>query len=443
MKLTSLGSSSFIIEISGIRILTDPWFWGKGFINGWSPLWKLPEDYDFGHLDYIWFSHEHPDHFHPATLNLLIPELKTKPTILFQETLNGRVAQYLRTKHNVKVLECRTYKTIELNKDVKILIGDVGIYDSYIQIKDGKYCFTHINDCTINKCKQFNKIKKFCKNRKHIITSQYGLANGPCRKFKNAELHMHKIEKLKYYAKQVDSIIPDYAIPSSRAIHFSCHDNQWMNEYSATPSEAIKLVKNKTAISLYPTPNKTYDFEKDSTLHYTTKEVMDFENLLTTTMNIAEQNDENVIPFDELKESFIFRTNKIKHDNNIFFLWILRFTLKIMKTIVFHISDLQIHILADPLRQNFEIIPDCKSSVKLNSFVMNQLYRSPYSVDSLNASARYNLDGDYTIETLNDHLNIVTLNAAGIYISLIKLLNFKVLIKLMRVSSQWLNFKFS
>lgn len=63
MKLTSLGSSSFIIEISGIRLLTDPWFWGKEFINGWCPLWKLPEEYDFGRLDYIWFSHKHPVHF--------------------------------------------------------------------------------------------------------------------------------------------------------------------------------------------------------------------------------------------------------------------------------------------------------------------------------------------------------------------------------------------
>ena len=114
-----------------------------------------------------------------------------------------------------------------------------------------------------------------------------------------------------------------------------------------------------------------------------------------------------------------------------------------MKPIVFQISDLQITYSGDPLRQNFKVISDCKSSVLLNSFVINQLYRSPYTVDSLNASARYDLDGDYTIETLNDHLNIVTLNAGGIYISLIKLLNFKVLIKLVRVTTQWLNFRFS
>ena len=443
MKLTSLGSSSFLIEISGIRLLTDPWFWGKGFINGWSPLWKLPEDYDFGHLDCIWFSHEHPDHFHPGTLSLLIPKLNPKPTFLFQETLNGRVVQYLRSKYKAKVLECRTYETIQLNNDIEILIGDVGIYDSYIQIRNEKYCFTHINDCTINKCKQFNKIKTFSKNRKHIMTSQYGLANGPCSIDNKAELNKHKLEKLKYYANQVDSIKPDYAIPSSSAIHFSCQDNVWMNEHRATPSEAINLVKNKSVISLYPTPNKKYDFERDDTLCYSKKEIMDFECLLTSSVNIVEQNDESVISFDELKESFIFRTNKIKEENNIILLWILRFSLKLMKPIVFQVSDLQICILTDPLRQNFKVITDCKSSVTLNSFVMNQLYRSPYSVDSLNASARYDLEGDYTIETLNDHLNIVTLNAAGIYISLIKLINYNVLVKLVRVLNQWLNFRFS
>ena len=52
--------STFLID----NILVDPWFKGEIFLNGWNLLKEL--DYDINRIlfDYIFISHEHPDHFH-------------------------------------------------------------------------------------------------------------------------------------------------------------------------------------------------------------------------------------------------------------------------------------------------------------------------------------------------------------------------------------------
>ena len=66
--------ASFIIEAGGLSILNDPWLFGSAFNNGWDLLcdYRLPVE-RFASIDYIWFSHEHPDHFSPPVLKS-IPE---------------------------------------------------------------------------------------------------------------------------------------------------------------------------------------------------------------------------------------------------------------------------------------------------------------------------------------------------------------------------------
>ena len=61
-----LNHSSFIIG----NILVDPWFKDNIFLKGWNLLKEF--DYDINKLsyEYLFISHEHPDHFHIPTLNL-------------------------------------------------------------------------------------------------------------------------------------------------------------------------------------------------------------------------------------------------------------------------------------------------------------------------------------------------------------------------------------
>ena len=70
-KVKFLNHSSVIIEHKKIKILCDPWFKGKAFNDSWKLLYENSHDINKLDFDYIWISHEHPDHFSIATLNSL------------------------------------------------------------------------------------------------------------------------------------------------------------------------------------------------------------------------------------------------------------------------------------------------------------------------------------------------------------------------------------
>ena len=72
--ITFVNHASVIFSHKNIRLMTDPWIFGNAFNNGWSLSSESKFTInDFQNITHIWFSHEHPDHFHPAVLNK-IPE---------------------------------------------------------------------------------------------------------------------------------------------------------------------------------------------------------------------------------------------------------------------------------------------------------------------------------------------------------------------------------
>ena len=86
MHLKFLNHSSLLIT-SETKILCDPWFKGTAFSDGWSLLYDNSHNINDIDFDYIWLSHEHPDHFSIPTLR----ELNKSCTFLFQETKDKKV----------------------------------------------------------------------------------------------------------------------------------------------------------------------------------------------------------------------------------------------------------------------------------------------------------------------------------------------------------------
>lgn len=84
-----LNHAAVYIEANGISFITDPWLFGPAFMTGW---WlNEPSTLDsielLKEVDYIYISHNHPDHLHPETLRLvskdkkiIVGEFETKST---------------------------------------------------------------------------------------------------------------------------------------------------------------------------------------------------------------------------------------------------------------------------------------------------------------------------------------------------------------------------
>jgi glyoxylase-like metal-dependent hydrolase (beta-lactamase superfamily II) len=88
-----------MIENDSALLLVDPWLEGQAFNNGWSLLDQSTSSESLiatlnksGRPVYIWFSHEHPDHFSIPFLKKFKEQFRGIATFLFQHTLDKRVA---------------------------------------------------------------------------------------------------------------------------------------------------------------------------------------------------------------------------------------------------------------------------------------------------------------------------------------------------------------
>src|SRR5215472_3112041 len=69
MQVTYLGHAAILVEAGGARVLMDPWLTDPTYHGTW---WHFPPlelgVRDLPRIDYLYISHEHPDHFDPPTL---------------------------------------------------------------------------------------------------------------------------------------------------------------------------------------------------------------------------------------------------------------------------------------------------------------------------------------------------------------------------------------
>ena len=92
--------ASVIINYDEISILSDPWYNGSVFHNGWRLIHEMDENETANIVEkitHIYISHEHPDHFQPTfflgkKIQKIIKEKKIK--ILFQKTKDKRVLNF-------------------------------------------------------------------------------------------------------------------------------------------------------------------------------------------------------------------------------------------------------------------------------------------------------------------------------------------------------------
>ena len=145
--------ASFVIRHNGTALLCDPWIEGTAFDNGWKPISKTRFNYnDFENIDYIWFSHEHPDHFSPPNLKNISPEARSKITILYQKTRDKKILGFCKKTLKFKeVIELEPFKTYSIGSDFEVQNGPLSSGDSWLFVRAGQHRILNLNDCIVNK----------------------------------------------------------------------------------------------------------------------------------------------------------------------------------------------------------------------------------------------------------------------------------------------------
>lgn len=231
MKIEFINHASYLL-IGEIKILCDPWLDGNVFNNGWSlilPSESSPEK--LAHVDYIWISHEHPDHFDPKFFKSIPQRFRKKIKILFQWTKDKRV---------IKFLNNAGYTTIELPLGKRYFLDDknylicdrVGMtIDSFLFIEFEGVKILNLNDCQIINEKIINNIKKTINySSVDVFFNQFNYANWLGNEDK-VDLRMEWANnKINQNKKAIDIFKPKYFIPFASYCYFSHVENFYMND---------------------------------------------------------------------------------------------------------------------------------------------------------------------------------------------------------------------
>lgn len=90
-----LNHACLIINSGTLKFATDPWLVGSAFCNGWWLKYKTPDDAfaELNACDFIYISHNHPDHLHKETLLNVRRDMK----IITANFQSGSTEKYLRS----------------------------------------------------------------------------------------------------------------------------------------------------------------------------------------------------------------------------------------------------------------------------------------------------------------------------------------------------------
>lgn len=259
MKIRFVGHACVIVETSGHSILMDPWFSGKIFNNSWS-LRPQPE-FDstlLDGIDYLWISHEHPDHCHFPTLSSFPAPFKQRVTVLIQERDYAKLIAAFKNLgyQKFRLLPHRAIMPLSRNasgdSNLKVYCYHAGVMDSALAVIDDEHVALNVNDARIST----GECRLILKDLGHVdaLLNQFSLA--AYAGFEPPQPHLQKRARqiLKNVSAVHRSLGATVTIPFASFIYFSSEDNKYVNPFANTVHDAYDhLSRNgQAAVALYP-----------------------------------------------------------------------------------------------------------------------------------------------------------------------------------------------
>src|SRR5258708_2248069 len=237
MKVRFVEHASILIECQNRTILCDPWFVSKVFNDGWalvSPASPPPSST----VDYIWISHEHPDHFNFPTLKGIPDVDKSRIKVLYQRHASPRIVDALLKMGFSQIIELPLYKGVRLERGREGVWGWAGWMDVFLAVRDhsSKECILNLNDCVFN-VDQLRYIKRHI-GRVSLLFTQFSFANWVGSD--GDEVHGAE-RKIEQFTQQINIFDPEFTVPFASFIYFCNEENCRMNAWANTPDSIARL----------------------------------------------------------------------------------------------------------------------------------------------------------------------------------------------------------
>jgi UDP-MurNAc hydroxylase len=225
VRIQFLNHASVKILTDTVSIVSDPWLWGSIFNDGWDLLQTSEDLFPVAaDSNFVWISHEHPDHFSPAFFNRLGD---TRPHVLFQAARDGRVARYL-TERGFDVRQIRNGERISLTPDARFMIGKNGLYDSWSFFESAGKRILNLNDCIVKSRGELRAIRKRI-GKVDVLLTQFSYAGWVGNRHNKALHEQASRRRLEVVRTQLECLEPDYVIPFASFAWYSHEENAYLN----------------------------------------------------------------------------------------------------------------------------------------------------------------------------------------------------------------------
>jgi len=226
-----------VLDMGGVRIVTDPWLEGAVFGDSWELLAPSPVTLAELAPDFIWLSHEHPDHFSPHTLRSVPPTDRGKITILYRTTGNRAVVAYC---------ESLGYRTVELEPGVRFRLSprvtvELGVVaeDSWLYVTDGDRNVLNVNDCRLGDRSTLRAMRAHL-GPVDLLATQFGYANwaGNAGDSRTPDVAQRIIKR--QLRAQIEELAAGAVLPFAAFIWFCHEENDWWNDYAPAISSMAR-----------------------------------------------------------------------------------------------------------------------------------------------------------------------------------------------------------
>ena len=415
-KIKLINHSSLLMNFGNdMRILTDPWYDGSAFDGGWSLLYENNEVFVknlLENVDYIYLSHEHPDHFSISFFKKYSEILKEKNIkILFQNTADKRVENFLKNKFNLDLIILENYKTVQI-KNKNLTLISCGSIDSSLIVETDDCYHINLNDCDFVDS-ELKRIKKnLTKQKKIIIYLQFSYAA-----FRSDEEWLKKaaIFKLNNLLNVYKIFNADLIIPFASFVYFSNYENFRLNKFMNNVKETSKFLSKNNVNHCFLNPELN-EIEVKSLIYDKSKITKTIER----SINFWDDKFKNIKPkkeinqiyeiSDEIKRDFLLR---IKKNNSLYLLFLIRFlSLKyFFGDIIVYLNDTkETYILNFFTISKENSISNSKIEIQMLSKRFFFLLKQPYGIDTLSSNGCFSEIKKNSFEKMIRSLGFITLN---------------------------------
>lgn len=404
MKITFISQASIRVKTSDCTILTDPWYMGTAFNDAWkllpAPVWdnSMLDD-----IDFLWISHEHPDHFHIATLKSFPQAFKDRVTLLFQKNNTDKMPNAFSKLgfKNITLLDNR--KIYDITPKTRVYVSQIGQMDSSLAVMNEGTTILNLNDCEANSIDCKNFVKDLGKI--DIVLNQFSMAgyNG----FYDYENHLPQTAR-SIIQNMIDNhrdLGARYSIPFASNLYFCTEDNKYMNDFGNTPTKVYEAFQKEKLGLIVLYANETLDTDHPEA-HNNAASMARYDDLYAHGEKIIDT--PPLVSLDKIREATKKRSDQLKTK---FPAWIM----KKLSEVNILIPDLDITVA---LSLNTGEVKELAKGTDFDLVVYSQplhfAFDTPWGVQTMGVGARFRIKSKHHIWKW--YRIITSLNNAEMYL---------------------------